>query len=48
VNQEKGFRPKRTVVGASFGADIANEKIKPIQANLMSTLKLSSLEQVKT
>lgn len=32
--------------GVSFGADAANEQIEPIQANLISMLELSSLEQV--
>jgi len=47
VQQEKGSRAKRTVVGTSFGADDANTQIAPIQSNLISMLELSSLEQVQ-
>jgi len=47
LQQEKGSRAKRTVVGASFGADDANTQIAPIQSNLVSMLELSELEQVQ-
>ena len=47
IVQKKGQRNKRTVVGASFGADAANEQIAPIQSGLMAALELSALEELK-
>ena len=47
IGQKKGQRNKRTVVGASFGADAANEQIAPIQSGLMAALELSALEKLK-
>ena len=47
VKQMKGIRERRTVVGASFAADAANQQVQPIQAQLMSSLELSQLEEVK-
>ena len=47
IGQKKGQRNKRTVVGASFGADAANEQIAPIQSGLMAALELSALEELK-
>ena len=47
VEQAKGTRPKRVVVGNSFGADAANDQIAPIQAQLIEALGLSSLETIQ-
>ena len=46
VGQSKGSRATRTVVGAAFGSDKANEDIAPIQANVVVALGLSYLEQI--
>ena len=47
VEQAKGTRPKRVVVGNSFGADAANDQIAPIQAQLIEALGLSSQETIQ-
>ena len=47
VEQTKGTRPKRVVVGNSFGADAANDQIAPIQSQLIAGLGLSSLETIQ-
>lgn len=47
VNQAKGARARRTVVGTSFGAEAVNAEVAPIQSQLMAGLDLSSLEIVK-
>jgi NADP-dependent 3-hydroxy acid dehydrogenase YdfG len=46
VAQSKGRRPARTVVGAAFGSDRANEDVAPIQAKVVEVLGLSHLEKV--
>jgi NAD(P)-dependent dehydrogenase (short-subunit alcohol dehydrogenase family) len=46
VSQSKGSRAPRTVVGASFGSDKANEDVAPVQAKVVEALGLSHLEKV--
>jgi NAD(P)-dependent dehydrogenase (short-subunit alcohol dehydrogenase family) len=46
VGQAKGNRAARTVVGASFGSDKANEDVAPVQAKVVEALGLSHLEKV--
>jgi NAD(P)-dependent dehydrogenase (short-subunit alcohol dehydrogenase family) len=46
VAQSKGSRPARTVVGAAFGSDKANEDVAPVQAKVVEALGLSHLEKV--
>ena len=46
VGQAKGSRAVRTVVGAPFGSDKANEDVAPVQAKVVEALGLSHLEQV--
>jgi NADP-dependent 3-hydroxy acid dehydrogenase YdfG len=46
VGQAKGSRAVRTVVGASFGSDQANENVAPLQAKVVEAFGLSYLEQV--
>jgi short-subunit dehydrogenase len=46
VAQSKGSRPARTVVGAAFGSDKANEDVAPVQAKVVEALGLSHLERV--
>jgi NADP-dependent 3-hydroxy acid dehydrogenase YdfG len=46
VSQAKGSRPVRTVVGAPFGSDQANEDVAPLQAKVVEALGLSHLEKV--
>jgi NADP-dependent 3-hydroxy acid dehydrogenase YdfG len=46
VGQSKGSRAARTVVGASFGSDKANEEVAPLQAKVVETLGLSHLEKI--
>jgi NAD(P)-dependent dehydrogenase (short-subunit alcohol dehydrogenase family) len=46
VGQAKGSRAARTVVGASFGSDKANEGVAPLQAKVVEALGLSHLEKV--
>jgi NAD(P)-dependent dehydrogenase (short-subunit alcohol dehydrogenase family) len=46
VGQPKGNRDARTVVGASFGSDKANEDVAPVQAKVVEALGLSHLEKV--
>ena len=48
VAQSKGSRPARTVVGAAFGSDKANEDVAPVQAKVVEALGLSHLERVAT
>jgi len=36
----------RTVVGASFGSDKANEDVAPLQAKVVEALGLSHLEKI--
>jgi len=46
VGQAKGSRAARTVVGAPFGSDEANEGVAPAQAKAVEALGLSHLERV--
>jgi NADP-dependent 3-hydroxy acid dehydrogenase YdfG len=46
VAQAKGTRGVRTVVGAPFGSDKANEDVAPVQAKVVEALGLSHLEKV--
>jgi NADP-dependent 3-hydroxy acid dehydrogenase YdfG len=46
VGQSKGSRAPRTVVGAAFGSDKANEDVAPVQAKVVEALGLSHLEKV--
>jgi short-subunit dehydrogenase len=46
VGQAKGTRAVRTVVGAPFGSDQANEDVAPVQAKVVEALGLSHLEKV--
>src|SRR2546426_465255 len=46
VGQAKGSRAVRTVVGAPFGSDEANEGVAPAQAKAVEALGLSHLERV--
>jgi NAD(P)-dependent dehydrogenase (short-subunit alcohol dehydrogenase family) len=46
VGQSKGSRAARTVVGAAFGADKANEDVAPVQAQTVEALGLSHLEKI--
>jgi NAD(P)-dependent dehydrogenase (short-subunit alcohol dehydrogenase family) len=46
VPQSKGTRPARTVVGAAFGSDRANDDVAPVQAKVVEALGLSHLEKV--
>jgi NADP-dependent 3-hydroxy acid dehydrogenase YdfG len=46
VGQSKGSRATRTVVGAAFGSDKANEDIAPVRANVVEALGLSYLEKI--
>jgi short-subunit dehydrogenase len=46
VSQSKGSRAPRTVVGAPFGSDKANEDVAPVQAKVVEALGLSHLEKV--
>jgi NADP-dependent 3-hydroxy acid dehydrogenase YdfG len=46
VGQPKGSRAARTVVGAPFGSDKANEDVAPVQAQVVEALGLSHLEKV--
>jgi len=46
VGQSKGSRATRTVVGAAYGSDKANEDIASVQANVVEALGLSHLEKI--
>jgi NADP-dependent 3-hydroxy acid dehydrogenase YdfG len=46
VAQTKGSRPARTVVGAAFGSDKANDDVAPVQAKVVEALGLGHLETV--
>jgi NAD(P)-dependent dehydrogenase (short-subunit alcohol dehydrogenase family) len=46
VGQAKGTRAARTVVGAPYGSDKANEDVAPVQAKVVEALGLSHLEKV--
>ena len=42
----KGDRPARTVVGASYGADVLNDATAPVQASVLEAFGLSHLATV--
>ena len=46
VGQSKGSRAARTVVGAPFGSDKANDDVAPVQSEVVEALGLSHLERV--
>jgi hypothetical protein len=46
VGQARGSRAVRTVVGAPFGSDQANEDVAPVQSKVVEALGLSHLEKV--
>jgi NAD(P)-dependent dehydrogenase (short-subunit alcohol dehydrogenase family) len=46
VAQAKGSRAVRTVVGAPFGSDQANDDVAPLQARVVEALGLSHLQRV--
>jgi NADP-dependent 3-hydroxy acid dehydrogenase YdfG len=46
VGQAKGNRAARTVIGAPYGSDKANEDVAPVQAQVVEALGLSQLERV--
>jgi len=46
VDQAKGTRAVRTVVGAPFGSDKANDDVAPVQAKVVDALGLSHLEKL--
>ena len=46
VDQSKGSRATRTVVGAPFGSDKANEDVAPVQAKVVEALGLGHLEKI--
>jgi NADP-dependent 3-hydroxy acid dehydrogenase YdfG len=46
VAQAKGSRAVRTVVGAPFGTDKANEDVAPVQAQVVEALGLGHLQKV--
>jgi short-subunit dehydrogenase len=46
ISQAKGSRAVRTVVGAPFGSDKANQDVAPVQAKVVEALGLSHLGKV--
>src|SRR5262249_10394417 len=46
IGQAKGSRAVRTIVGAPFGSDKANEDVAPVQTNVVEALGLSHIERV--
>jgi NAD(P)-dependent dehydrogenase (short-subunit alcohol dehydrogenase family) len=46
VDESKGSRAARTVVGAAFGSDQANDDVAPVQAKAVEALGLSHLEKI--
>ena len=46
IEQPKGTRPERTVVGAAFGSDQVNEQTARVQANVIEGLGLAHLGRV--
>jgi NADP-dependent 3-hydroxy acid dehydrogenase YdfG len=46
IGQSKGNRAVRTIVGAPFGTDKANQDVAPVQAKVIQALGLSHLEKV--
>jgi NADP-dependent 3-hydroxy acid dehydrogenase YdfG len=48
IDTPKGERLARTVVGNSFGADVVNDAVGPVQSNVMKGLGLDHLEKIKS
>src|SRR5712692_859483 len=46
VGQPRGSRATRTIVGAPFGSDKANEDVAPVQSKVVEYLGLSDLEKI--
>lgn len=46
IAQPKGTRPIRTVVGASFGADVVNAQTAPVQKGVVEVLGLEDLAKI--
>ena len=46
VNQQKGSRPERMVVGQAFGADVVNAQTAPVQLQVVEGLGLGSLAHI--
>lgn len=46
IEQPKGRRAARIVVGASFGSDTVNQQTEPVQSRVLETLGLSHLARV--
>ena len=46
VEQPKGSRPARTVIGAAFGSDTVNEQTASVQAHVMEALGLAHLAEL--
>ena len=46
VDQPKGSRPARTVVGTAFGSDTVNQQTAPVQAHVVEALGLGHLAKV--
>ncbi len=44
----KGNRPARTVVGASYGADILNDATTPVQASVLEAFGLNKLATISS
>jgi NAD(P)-dependent dehydrogenase (short-subunit alcohol dehydrogenase family) len=47
VNEAKGSRPARVVVGQPYGADAVNRQVEPIQAQVIEGLGLGLLTKLK-
>lgn len=47
IDMKKGERPARIVVGSSFGADVINDAVAPIQNNVVQALGLDHLDTIK-
>jgi long-subunit acyl-CoA synthetase (AMP-forming) len=47
IDTPAGKRPERIVAGSAFGADIANEAFKPLQAQMVAGFGLTELGTLK-
>ena len=47
IDTPAGKRPERIVAGSAFGADIANEALKPLQAQMVAGFGLTELGTLK-
>jgi NAD(P)-dependent dehydrogenase (short-subunit alcohol dehydrogenase family) len=43
-----GMRPDRLLVGAPYGADAVNQAVRPIQAELVKSIGMEGLSQLRT